>query len=674
LEKIQGIGPSRAEALNRLGFNRVSDLVYSLPRKYVHRKSAIPLADVQPDELCTCFAKIVDSQVRWRGRNRGNLRIKVEDDSSYAILRFLKIPAGMIAGLTSRKEILFWGKGNIYRGELSFIHPEFDLSPDDHDETLIPIYEKQAEFSREGLGRKTRSKIALAACHKMGSIDDPIPRYILKEEHYPNLFDTILQLHDPTDWKTLSRCRERMAFQELLILQMVFRLRKLKAEKDRSIEPFEAGNKYSDVLENLPFNLTDGQVQVLGELINSFAKPGRSMELLSGDVGSGKTLVAMLIAVAAIESDKQAAIVVPSVLVAKQHADFLYRMLNRYGIEIGLHTGESSSPVLLERLADGNIDLVVGTQALLSDKISFKNLGLVIIDEQHRLGVRQRSKLPMEENAHVLLMTATPIPRTSAMAIYGDLNLHELHGFPSGRAGYRTFIRSSEKRPDIWKFIKEKIENGERAFIVHPKIEGDDFSSASFSQEQLENEFPGKTALLHGRMDFQVKQDIIDSFKDGGKPILVTTSVIEIGIDIPEATVMIIESAERFGLAQLHQLRGRIGRSSLQGFCILITDKNRNSSTYKRLKAFSETNDGFEISLIDLQNRREGEIFDFAQSGTPDFRFSDPLQMKILLEKAVSWSERIIMEDPDLENEENAYLREKLNEMYDFHQSIELAV
>ena len=398
------------------------------------------------------------------------------------------------------------------------------------------------------------------------------------------------------------------------------------------------------------------------------------MILLSGDVGSGKTIVSLLAAAAAIDSGTQVALMVPSVLVAVQHAERFHKLLAPLGIRVGLLTGDSGSKELYEHIASGEVDLLVGTQALFTRNIEFRKLGLMIIDEQHRFGVKQRFAVPEREGSHVLLLSATPIPRTTALALYGDLDMSVMKGFPSKMAGTRTYLRPESGREDVWNFIEQRIEEGERAIVVHPRIEGKNFSSAKFGFSILENRFKNRVAILHGAMSNDEKQSVFSSFRSGVKPILATTSLVEIGIDVPEATVLLVESAENFGLAQLHQLRGRVGRADKPGWCILLTDKPKGSTSYERLHKFSRIDNGFEIANLDILDRGEGEILGLDQAGRPNFIFADPLRMKNLLEKAKTTAKEIISEDPQLLSENYELLRKVLNYMYSNESFIDSAV
>ncbi len=657
---VPKIGPAREDALNKLGIFTVADLLTCLPKRYIHRKTTVPLAEIEDGDDTTALVNIIKTNFRPRGR-RGNLTLRVEDDSGEATVVFFNIQRWMVERLKPGTKMLIWGKAARNSDGLNFAHPDFDFE-NDGVETLIPIYPNAAQLSSVGMGRKLRAQIALDTLKIFVDLFDPIPEKILNDVGLLGFFEALKTSHSPANWESLIEARRRFAFDELLLLQLLFALRRRKAQTDDSAFPIKPGRLFDQLGKSLPYTLTDGQKHALANILEELNSPGRNMLLLSGDVGSGKTIVALLAAAAAIDSGLQVAVMVPSLLVARQHADFIQDIIP--DVRVGLLTGESCSKELTKRLRSGDIDIVVGTQALLSQSVEFKRLGLVVFDEQHRFGVRQRLSLSEWHGAHTLQLTATPIPRTAALALYGDLSLHTLRGFPKQRAGVKTYLRQNSKRESVWDFMAERLREGERVFVVHPRIEGDDFSSAVFGYERLRERFGTKVALLHGGMSLDDKNDIFSAFRGGEKPILATTSLVEIGLDVPEATVVLIESADSFGLAQLHQLRGRVGRAKKQGYCILLTGRPRGSKRWNRLERFSRTQDGFKIARQDLMERGEGEIFQLAQTGPIDLEFAEPLRMPKLLDSARRWAMKIISDDPELKSVENAGLARGVSYIY----------
>ncbi len=665
---LSGVGEKRAAVFRSAGIETIADVAACLPIRYIHRKCAIPIAEVDVGEVVTVAVVICKSQYF-----RGTLRIEVEDDSGRARAIFFNTPTYFRNVLVKGREILMWGTAKSDNGNLLFVHPDFEVEGEG-EEVFIPVYPNAARFTEAKIGIKTRAKISLAAAKIASRLSDPIPITVLDERELLDFPKAILEIHSPSSWETLESAKRRFAFDELLLLQIVFAIRRFEAKHDGSAIPLRPGRLFGALRDALPFDLTEGQNRALSGILEDITRPGRSSLLLTGDVGSGKTAVALMVAAAAIDSGLQVVVMVPSLLVARQHADLFDSLLGPLGVSVGLLTGGSSSPSLIEKIADGDVDLVVGTQALLSDRIEFHRLGLIIIDEQHRFGVQQRLALPERTGAHVLLLSATPIPRTMALALYGDLERHIIEGAPSFRAGVKTYLRTGDARPDVWNFIERRIELGERAFVVYPRIEGDDLSSAVFGFEGLNERFPGRAALIHGSMSDFDKNRIFASFRSGEKPVLAATSLIEVGIDVPEATVMVIEKPESFGLAQLHQMRGRIGRGKLAGYCILISHENPGSIGRKRLERFASTDDGFRIAEIDLESRGEGEVLMLSQSGRTVFNFAVPSEMKTMTEDARECAIAIVSVDPELIEPRNIGLKNGIEYLLKTKKIVSLSV
>ncbi len=651
VQTLPGIGPVRQKALLAANIETIADIILDFPAKYVYRKAAISLAECEDGEISTALVSVEKVNFHPHGR-RGTIRVSVRDNSGRATLIFFTSPRWMAEKFRPGEELLVWGAVRIEDGIPVFQHPEFEFSSEG-DEKIIPVYRNYKSLVEAKIGRRSRTKLVMEAFKNLGAIEDPIPEKMARELGLPTLEKSFRILHNPENWKKLELARRRLAFGELLLLQIVFSIRRRKAGLDKNAGPVESGKIFEAVKKSLPYRLTSGQIDALKSILEIFRSPGCSMLLLNGDVGSGKTVLAMLAASAAVDSGLQVVVIVPSLLVSRQHADLFADLTAQFGVSVGLLTGESCSPGLRERLRSGEVDIVIGTQALLSPKIKFKRLGLIIIDEQHRLGVRQRLALPERTGAHVLMLSATPIPRTAALAFYGDLEPIVLGEFPSQRAGSKSFLRECSARETVWDFIGERIDAGERIFVVHPKIKGKDHSAAEYGFCEFDTKYPGKVALLHGGMSAKDKNAIFQKFRSGTRPILATTSLVEIGLDVPEASVMLIEHAENFGLAQLHQLRGRIGRAKKRGYCILLTDKSRGSRNWKRLEKFCKTDNGFEIARLDLMERGEGELLSHAQAGRFDFKFADPMRMPELLDAARKLSENIISGDPELSLDKN---------------------
>ena len=568
IEELEGIGPARAVLLHEAGIDTLLNLILDFPRRYVHRKSAMPISEAEDGDFMSVLGRVKSVNFNRRGRS-GTLAVDICDSSGSARMVFFKSPGWRAAQFERGREVLLWGTGIFREGQIEFHHPDYEFSSEG-DSLIIPIYRALESDDGTKIGQKLRKKLVERALQDIGTIDDPLPADILAETALPELREAIKTLHFPKSFSECELARKRLAFDELLILQLIFAKRQYEARNDPTAPRISPSKKYSATLNNLPFKLTDGQNEALSKIMENLTNPGRSAILLSGDVGSGKTVVAMLAAVGAVDSGFQAAVVVPSLLVARQHADTFANLTQNTGISVGLLTGESQSAELYNAILSGEADIIVGTQALLSEKIATKNLGLVIIDEQHLMGVNQRLKLPRREGAHVLLLSATPIPRSTALALFGDLDLVEMRDYPKSRAGTSTYLRDECRREGIWSFIGDRVSKGERAFVVYPRIEGDDFNALEYGFDKLRERFGSEVGFIHGRIDEASKNRAIEAFRRGDVPVMAATTVISVGIDIPSATIMVIEGADNFGLAQLHQLRGRVGRGDKEGYCILI--------------------------------------------------------------------------------------------------------
>lgn len=659
LLSLPGIGPSRAESLKQLGIRTIRDLISRVPRKYIHRKSAQTISELDDEGEAVVLAEIVKKSFLPKGR-KGLLELIFKDRTGTAKALFFNVPRWMSDKFNKGETLLIWGKYKREKNIIVFLHPDFERGIEGNDK-IIPVYPNEEMLVKEHIGMKILNKAILSSLDRVSDLPDPMPKKFLEKLCLPSLIEALIEIHNPKSAEKLEKAKSRFAFDELFIYQLFFAKRRLFAKLDKNATPLKPGKIFKGILSSLPFELTDGQSRALCEILERMMSPGRSLQLLNGDVGSGKTAIALLVALAAIDTGLQVAILVPSLIVARQHADWIADIVAGKKVEVGFLTGECRSEELLRRISSGEIDIVVGTKALLSPSVKFKKLGLVIIDEQQRFGVLQRAELPDRAGAHVLLMTATPIPRSTALAIYGDLEMTILEGFPTNRAGTKTYLRQETEREKVFDFISSRIEMGERAIVVHPLIIGDDHASARFGFKELEKRFGDKVALLHGEMQAEEKDRIFSYFRTGKVKILATTNIIEIGIDVPSATVVVIESAERFGLSQLHQIRGRVGRSDKKGYCIMLTSAKTDSKAYKRLEYFSKTEDGFAISMMDIEERGEGEILGLSQSGRPDFEFASPLKMNKILKIANNIALTIIDLDPELIEPENYLLKIALN-------------
>ncbi len=662
IEELKDVGEARAKILRNNEIATLADILLDFPKRYIHRKTAVPISTVEEGTFTTILGLVRGVSFNRKGRT-GTLTVNVCDESGKARLIFFKSPGWRAAQFELGKEVLIWGDTIFRDGKLEFHHPDYEFSSEG-DSRVIPVYRVLEDDEGGKIGQILHSKLVKNALDFVKFAPDLIPEDILRQIGLSGLRETIERLHFPKCYADVENARSRLAFDEMFLLQTIFAKRRFEAHNDKSTPIVTPSKKFAAVKRNLPFELTHGQNEALSAIVENLASPGRSSILLSGDVGSGKTVLAMLAAVATADSGCQSALIVPSLLVARQHADTIANLANCAGIRVGLLTGESQSDELRRALKCGDIDIVVGTQALLSEHLAFKKLGLVIIDEQHLMGVLQRLELPKREGAHVIMLSATPIPRSTALALFGDLDLVELREYPKTRTGTRTYLRGESARNAVWDFIEGRISAGERAFVVYPRIEGEDFSALEFGFGKLCERFGDKVGFVHGGLDERDKHKAIEAFRTGNTPILSATTVISVGIDVPEATVMLVEHADRFGLAQLHQLRGRVGRAEKAGYCILMCTTPRESRSLKRLKSLASTKDGFEIAKIDLEERREGELLNIAQSGKNNLCFADPIKMPELVETARNAALEVIKEDPLLKLHKNTGLKRSLDYIY----------
>ncbi|MFP4458915.1 MAG: ATP-dependent DNA helicase RecG [Candidatus Zixiibacteriota bacterium] len=634
LEQIPGIGPKRAKTLREIGIKDIRSLLAFFPNRYIFRDSISEVEGAKDGDNITLLGTVEGAKYI---RPRRLLKIEFTDTASNPFSIFLYGPRGRINAFPVDKQYLIWGKIQNGNGDYYFIHPQLEAIGQEDEITSIddtfkyfPVYPMRQKLRENNLSERVLHKcIKYAAKANLKFYKDPLPEEIRKRNDLIELSHAIWHLHFPDNREDIEKARRRFAFTELFERQSIFELRRRLSQRVDSpvIQP---GEKYEAFQSMLGFELTNAQKLAWMDILRNIASGNRMTRLLQGDVGSGKTILAMLAAVAAIDSGLQVAFIIPSTVLSYQHFKNFEKAMEKLDIPIALLTGKTKPrrrEHFLRNIKTGYYKLVIGTQALLSDKVVFKDLGLVIIDEQHKFGVSQRMRLlEKQTTAHFIMMSATPIPRTCALADYGDLDITSVKALPNHQAGRRTFLRNKNARENVYDFIEDKINKNQRAFVVYPIIEDSEKMSVESAKKGYENlckKF-GKdnVAFLHGRMPEERKVKTFQAFSDGKFKILAATSVIEVGIDIPEATVMLIEDADFFGLSQLHQLRGRIGRGKKEGYCILITRAKPESESFERLKMFAETEDGFEISEIDLELRGEGELLGRTQSGVNFLRYA----------------------------------------------------
>jgi ATP-dependent DNA helicase RecG len=662
---LRGVGPKAASLLERLGAQSIGDLLQLFPRRYDDYSLMKPINRLQYGEQVTVIGTIWETRAR-RARDQVMVQSIIADGTGQVQATWFnqqwlaeKLPAGM--------QIVLSGKVEQFLGRPVFNNPDWEpleLEPL-RTRRIVPVY----PLTRGLNSNKMREMMKTVVDQWAEKVPDPLPDSVLRRRHFLDLPYAIQQIHFPDSQEKLHQARQRLTFDELFLLQlgMLGQRRDWQSEPGMPLAPDQAVlNRFT---ESLPFQLTGAQQRVIEEIIEDVSGDVPMNRLLQGDVGAGKTVVAAAAMVLAVQNGYQAALMAPTEILAEQHFKGLSKMLAPSGIGLCLLTGSTPKDEVYRDLAGGQAQIVVGTHALIQEPVRFKKLALVVIDEQHRFGVAQRHALRDKgqqsvdgrHNPHLLVMSATPIPRTLALSMYGDLDLSSLDEMPPGRQEIKTrWLRPSE-RERAYGFVRGQIEKGRQAYIICPLVEESDKIEAKAAVEEYarlqEDVFPElKLGLLHGRMKAEEKEAVMRAFYQGETDILVATSVIEVGIDVPNSTVIVIEGANRFGLAQLHQFRGRVGRGEHQSYCLLISDSVAGEAE-ERLSALEQTNDGFLLAEKDLELRGPGEFFGRRQSGLPELRLASLLDVK-MLEIARAEAKSVFAEDPLLEQEQHHLLRE----------------
>jgi len=684
IQYLKGIGPKRAKAFSKLSIDTIEDLLYYFPRRYEDRRSFSPIRDLKVGQVQTIKAEVLAKGERQSFRRRGFsiTQIAVSDSTGKIfcvwfnqpyLKEYFKVGSGLI----------LYGRIEQYEGRLQMNSPEFEIIGEDQDESLnigriVPLYSLP-----EGITQRSFRRIIKGALDEyVPGINDFLTYDIRSRNSLLNLARSLVNIHFPEGFDTQNEAYRRLSFEEFFLFQLPLALRKLKKKERQGIAHKAEGGLVNNFIANLPFRLTAAQEMVIQEIRADMAHPLVMQRLLQGDVGSGKTVVATLAAVIAIQGGYQVALMVPTEILAKQHYEKIKSQIPnpKSQIKIELLTSSINAKEKIRVLKDikvGKVELVIGTHALLEEDVKFKNLGLVVIDEQHKFGVGQRALLPKKGiSPDVLIMTATPIPRTLAITIYGDLDISVITELPPGRIPINTMHFSQDKRLKAYTIAKEHLQRGRQAYIVYPVIEESyalDIAGAKKMYEELKtNEFKDyKLGLIHGRLKQKEQDSIMLKFRHKDLDILVSTTVLEVGIDVPTATCMIIEHAERFGLAQLHQLRGRVGRGLDESFCILISD-TKTAQAKARIEAMAKYSDGFRIAEEDLKIRGPGEFFGRRQSGLSELKIANPLSQMQLLKRAREEVLKLISIDPHLEARQNLLLREKLLQRFPEYENLML--
>ena len=689
---IKSIGKINKNKLNELGIYNIKDIINYFPRTYLDYTNRVKIINLKPDNLYTCIATIKKFYI-YKSPNNSNLSIMniviFDETSSIKVTKFfLGKRFRSYSFFSSQKSLYIPGTKLAISGKVklseygkNFVDPQIEILNTNEESfnfsgKIMPLYSLSESFSNLSFIKLIKKVIIYSKQYP-----DLLNQKQLNSLSLVSKSDSLINIHLPINQNALIESKKRLVFDELFLLQMKFLLRKRKNNKKLTIQKSIKKNfLLKDFLNKVPFQLTKSQEKVLDEIKSDLSDLTPMSRLLQGDVGSGKTIIAIASLLIELEKDQQGALMVPTEVLASQHYKNLIQFLNPLLVSVELLTGntpQKKRKEILTNLKNGMVDILVGTHALFEDKVVFNSLGMVVIDEQHRFGVTQRNRLLNKgDNTNLLSMTATPIPRTLALSLYGDLDISQITELPPGRVPITTKIISEEELNILFKRVENEIDNGKQAYVILPLIEDSEkmnLSSAKKIFKYLSEEIflKNKVGLLHGKLNSEEKNNVINSFVNNEVNILVSTTVIEVGIDVPNASIMIIYNSERFGLSQLHQLRGRVGRGSHKSFCYLVTSEN-NGLENKRLSVLEKSNDGFYIAEKDLELRGPGQLLGYKQSGLPDFVLDNLPNNKVLIEKAREEAQRVINEDPDLkknillkdlliDNSDNKFIHDFLN-------------
>ena len=682
LTYLKGVGPSRADILAKeLQITCQEDLLYYFPYKYIDRSRIFKIAELTSGmpyvQVC---GRIVSFQQVGEGRAK-RLTAKFSDDTGSLELVWFKGLKYIQDRYKTTETYLVFGKPAQYGNQLTIAHPDLDVANERNLKVLTgglqAYYNTTEKMKGSYLNSRALQKIMVSLFQSLNvPLAETLPDWLLTRLHLMPLNDALRQVHFPTDAVALRDARYRLKLEELLFLQL--QILQFAQQRNRKLRgyPFRViGDNFNNFYHHcLPFTLTGAQKRVLKEIRTNVAGEVQMNRLIQGDVGSGKTLVALMSMLMAVDNGYQACLMAPTEILANQHYDNIRRLLGDLPVEVALLTGSTKKKdrtPLHERLRNGQLNILIGTHALIEDEVQFHNLGLVVIDEQHRFGVVQRSRLwtKSARAPHVLVMTATPIPRTLAMTLYGDLDVSVIDELPPGRKPIQTIHRFDNQLSDLYRFMHQSLREGRQIYIVYPLIEESersDYKNLLDGYEHICSVFSEvEVGMVHGKMKPAEKDEQMQRFVRGETRILVATTVIEVGVDVPNASIIVIQNAERFGLSQLHQLRGRVGRGADQSYCVLLTSYKLSDDGRKRIDIMTSTNDGFEISEADLKMRGPGDIEGVQQSGMPfDLKIADLARDGQLIEYARRLAQEILQEDPDLEAPQNTLLKSGLKKRY----------
>jgi ATP-dependent DNA helicase RecG len=684
IEFLKGVGPQKADVLKKeVGIFTYADLLQHYPFRYIDRTRFYKITELNADlPAVQIIGRVVSKNIIGEKRGR-RLVAQLKDDTGILELVWFQSIAWIDRNLKAGSAYIVFGKPSVFNSRISISHPEMELYNSQGKRqgnlTLQPVYSSTEKLKQFFLDSKGIQRLQSALLENaLSEIAETLPDYIMQQHNLVSRKQAVLEIHFPATADTLKNAVARLKFEELFFIQLkLLKNKLLRTQKYKGLVFDQVGDKFNTFYsEKLPFELTGAQKRVIKEIRSDTQRPVQMNRLLQGDVGSGKTVVALMSMLLAIDNGYQACIMAPTEILARQHYHSLAHLLEEGFVNVEILTGSSSRKerkVIHEKLASGELNILIGTHALLEDVVKFNNLGLVVIDEQHRFGVEQRARL-WKKNAippHILVMTATPIPRTLAMTLYGDLDVSVINELPAGRKPLKTIHLFENQRLRMYGFMREEIAKGRQVYVVYPLIKESEKLDLLYLEAGIQNiadAFPlpeFRISIVHGKLSPKDKEFEMQRFVKGETQIMVATTVIEVGVNVPNASVMVIENADRFGLSQLHQLRGRVGRGAEQSFCILMSGNKLSREGKIRLDTMVRTADGFEISEIDLQLRGPGNIEGTQQSGVLDLKLADLAQDQLILQQARNTVIELFEKDPDLAREENLILRQFFEEKKD---------
>jgi ATP-dependent DNA helicase RecG len=678
VEFLKGVGPQRAELLRKeLEIATYEELLHHFPFRYFDKTGISTIDSINDQtEYVQLSGKIVNIYEEGEGRKR-RISATFYDDTGRINLVWFQSLSWVKKSLEEYGQYVVFGKVSSFNGGYSITHPELEtLARANASIGMQPVYSSTARLTAMGLSNRSFAKITQSLFEKLKPTDivEFLPLSILQQNGLMSRYEALCHIHFPENEQLLQQARYRLKWEELFLMQMQIANLRLQHIVQRGYQFEKVGDLFNQFYKDcLPFALTNAQKRVLREIRMDTATEKQMNRLVQGDVGSGKTIVATMAMLLAIDNGFQACLMAPTEILARQHFQGIRELLEPLGIAVAILTGTvkgKDRKAVLAGLANGTIPIVVGTHAIIEDSVQFKNIGLAVIDEQHKFGVGQRARLwsKNEKAPHVLVMTATPIPRTLAMTLYGDLDISVIDELPPGRQAIKTLHRSDNHRAQVMGFLKNEIEKGRQVYIVYPLIEESekmDYESLLAGYEQVKSWFPeGKfnIAMVHGKQEIEERKRNMERFVKGDAHILVATTVIEVGVNVPNASVMLIESAERFGLSQLHQLRGRVGRGAEQSYCVLLTGSGISKDSYERMRVMVSTSDGFIIAEKDLEMRGPGDVYGTKQSGALKLKIADLVKDTPILEHCRHAALQLIDQDPSLLLPQHQSLKKRLQE------------